>query len=185
MQNCQVFCSGHEARFKEILCFSIKCLMINRKIGLEWVEKKEGWAQEIKKTQSSHRGALHCAQMPHPKDNSRFSFSWKSLNLSKEKNKENSVSDQSADIANNKGVLSRSDWSCVCSLMQNHSPCSRTFRQHRCTDRRNINGNKRTLFTVGRWRHYTKGVFTLASSILNRQNLIFSACQLKNASKDK
>ena len=67
--------------------------------------------------------------------------------------------------------------------MSNHSPCSRTFRQHKCTDRCNIGGKKRTFFPVGRWRHHTKGVFTLASSFSNRQNLIFSARKLKTPLK--
>ena len=59
-----------------------------------------------------------------------------------------------------------------------HSQCSRTFRQHGCTDWRNISGKKRTLFTVGRWRHHTKGV-----SFSNRQNLIFAARNLKTPLK--
>ena len=42
VQNCQVFCSSHKVRFEEILGFSIKCFVINRKSGLEWVEKNEG-----------------------------------------------------------------------------------------------------------------------------------------------
>ena len=66
---------------------------------------------------------------------------------------------------------------------KNHSPYSRTFRQHKCTDWRNISGKKRTPFTVGRWRHHTKGVFTLASSFSNRQNLVFSARKLKTPLK--
>ena len=66
---------------------------------------------------------------------------------------------------------------------KNHSPCSRTFRQHKCSDWCNINGKKRTLFTEGRWHHNTKGVFTLASSFSNRQILVFSARKLKTPLK--
>ena len=46
------------------------------------------------------------------------------------------------------------------------------------TDWCNISGKKPTLFTVGRWRHHTKGV-----SFSNRQNLIFSARKLKTPLK--
>ena len=67
--------------------------------------------------------------------------------------------------------------------MWNRSPCSRTFRQHKCTDRCNISGKNRTPFTVGRWRHHTKGLFTLASSFSNRQNLISSTRKLKTPLK--
>ena len=66
---------------------------------------------------------------------------------------------------------------------KNHSPCSRTFPQHKCTDWCNISGKRRTPFTVGRWRHRTKGVITLASSFSNRQNLVFSAFKLKTPPK--
>ena len=41
MQNFQVFCSNHEARFEEILGLTVKCFVINRKIDLEGVEKTE------------------------------------------------------------------------------------------------------------------------------------------------
>ena len=62
----KLFCFNHEFRFEEILGLSIKCFVINRKIGLEEVEKNEGWAQEIRKPQSPHRGALKlCANAPH------------------------------------------------------------------------------------------------------------------------
>ena len=65
VQDCQVFCSNHETLFEEILGLSLKCFVINRKIGLEGVEKNEGWAQEIQKPQSPHRGALTlCANAP-------------------------------------------------------------------------------------------------------------------------
>ena len=43
---------------KEILDLSLKWFVINRKIGLEAVEKNEGWALEIRKPRSPHRGAL-------------------------------------------------------------------------------------------------------------------------------
>ena len=66
------------------------------------------------------------------------------------------------------------------SLRSNHSTYSRTFRQHKCTD---WCGKKRTLFIVGRWRHHTKGVFTLASSFSNRRNLIFFSRKLKTPLK--
>ena len=42
VQNFQVFCSNHEARFEEILGRSIKYFVIYRKIGLDGVEKNEG-----------------------------------------------------------------------------------------------------------------------------------------------
>ena len=65
VQNFQAFCSNREARFEEILSLSIKCFVIHRKIGLEGVEKNEGWAEEIQKPQSPHRGALKlCANAP-------------------------------------------------------------------------------------------------------------------------
>ena len=65
LQNCQVFCSNHEARFEEILGLSIKSFVVKRKIGLEGVEKNDGWALEIHKSQSPHRGALTlCANAP-------------------------------------------------------------------------------------------------------------------------
>ena len=53
-----LFCFNHESRFKEILGLSIKCVVMNRKIGLEEVEKNEVWAQEIRKLQSPHQGAI-------------------------------------------------------------------------------------------------------------------------------
>ena len=65
VQNFQVFCSNHEALFEEILGLSIKYCVINRKIVLEGDEKNEGWAPEIQKLQSPHRGALKlCANAP-------------------------------------------------------------------------------------------------------------------------
>ena len=42
VQNFQVFCLSHEARFEEILCLSIKGFLIKSKIGLEGVKKNEG-----------------------------------------------------------------------------------------------------------------------------------------------
>ena len=45
VQNFQLFCFNHESRFEEILGLSKKCFAINRKIGLEEVEKNEGWAR--------------------------------------------------------------------------------------------------------------------------------------------
>ena len=42
VQNFQVFCFTHEAHFEEILGLSIKRFVINRKNGLEGVEKNEG-----------------------------------------------------------------------------------------------------------------------------------------------
>ena len=41
--------ASHEARFEEILGLSLKCVVWKRKIGLEGVEKNEGWAQDYKK----------------------------------------------------------------------------------------------------------------------------------------
>ena len=49
---------NHESRFEEIISISIKCFVINRRIGLEGVEKNKGWAQQIRKPQSPYRGAL-------------------------------------------------------------------------------------------------------------------------------
>ena len=99
----RLFCFNQKSRVEEILGLSIKCFVINREIGLEGVEKNKGWAQAIRKPHSPH-----CAQMPHPRDNSRLSFSWKSLKLlvhawitqespilNRRNSKENSVSDQS------------------------------------------------------------------------------------------
>ena len=42
VQNFRIFFSNHEARFEEILGLSIKYFVINRKIGLDGVDKNEG-----------------------------------------------------------------------------------------------------------------------------------------------
>ena len=53
MQNFHVFCFNHKARFEEILSLSINCFAINRKIGLEGVEKNEGYDDALDQKPSS------------------------------------------------------------------------------------------------------------------------------------